>query len=83
MEAAGHSIEELSRFHGRGRAQAGCVQGDDEAGILPAGAAAGLVRRIQTVSEVVLELAEGAQSILQALAGLDDDAANRDGPRAA
>jgi len=83
MERAGHTTEELIRFRGRGRAQGGCLAGDVEAGILPAGAAAGLVRSVRTVAEVVGELAEGAQSILEALADVEPDEARSPRPRAA
>ncbi|MBI1946872.1 MAG: nitronate monooxygenase [Deltaproteobacteria bacterium] len=59
MEKHGASGEELERLRGRGRSRAGCLDGDLDEGILPCGAAAGLVTRVVTVAEVVRELVEG------------------------
>lgn len=56
MEARGASQEELVAVRGRGRARAGCIDGDLEEGLLPAGTGAGLVRDVPTVAELVEEL---------------------------
>jgi len=59
MEERGVGLEELRAYRGRGRARAGCVQGDLQEGILPAGAAAGLVGEILPAAEVVRALSMG------------------------
>lgn len=59
MEHEGKSADELQRVRGRGRARAGCVEGDLAEGILPCGAAAGLVERVSTVADLMRELVEG------------------------
>lgn len=83
MEQDGHTTRELMQFRGRGRARGGCIEGDIETGILPAGAAAGLVRRVQTVAEVVEELTQGARAILESLDGAGPARGGRGRPRAA
>lgn len=59
MERQGASGEELQQVRGRGRARAGCIDGDVTEGILPCGAAAGLVPQVAPVAEVMRELVEG------------------------
>jgi enoyl-[acyl-carrier protein] reductase II len=67
MEEEGRPIEEIVAFRGRGRARAGCIEGNLQEGILPAGAAVGLVRSVKPAGEVVRELVEGCEQILAAL----------------
>jgi len=69
METEGRSLDEMIAFRGRGRAQQGCIGGDVEEGILPAGAAVGLVRRIQPAGELVAELVRGCEAVLAGLRG--------------
>jgi enoyl-[acyl-carrier protein] reductase II len=59
MESAGATTEELAAFRGRGRAREGCIQGDVDRGILPAGSAVGLVREIRPAGQVVRDLVRG------------------------
>lgn len=59
LERGGASAEELQRVRGRGRARAGCIDGDLAEGILPCGAAAGLVGPVASVATVMRELVEG------------------------
>ena len=58
MEEQGASLDEIKSFRGRGRARAGCIDGDLEEGILPAGASVGMVRKLQTVAEVIADFEE-------------------------
>ncbi len=74
MEAAGATSEEIVAFRGRGRAQAGCVDGDLEEGILPAGSAVGLVRDVTSARGVVEELVSGCAGVVEALRGACSDA---------
>jgi enoyl-[acyl-carrier protein] reductase II len=67
MESAGASPAELAAFRGRGRAREGCLLGDVERGILPAGAAVGLVREIRPAGEVVRELVRGFSDVLASM----------------
>lgn len=66
-ERAGAELEDLLAFRGRGRARAGCIDGEIEAGILPAGATVGLVRDVKSAREIVEELVRGARERLHAL----------------
>jgi enoyl-[acyl-carrier protein] reductase II len=59
LEAQGQSVEELLAYRGRGRAKAGCADGDLEKGILPCGRGVGAISAIQSVREVVFDLARG------------------------
>ncbi len=67
MEARGASPAELAEFRGRGRARAGCITGDVDRGILPAGSAAGLVREIRPAAEVVRDLVRGFSETLASM----------------
>ena len=67
MEAGGATLEDLARFRGRGRAREGCLRGDVDGGILPAGAAVGLVREIRPAGEVVRELVRGFAEQLESM----------------
>jgi len=67
MESAGASPAELAAFRGRGRAREGCIQGDVDRGILPAGAAAGLVREIRPAGEVVDDLVRGVSEAIASM----------------
>jgi enoyl-[acyl-carrier protein] reductase II len=67
MEQAGRSSEEIRAVRGRERARRGCIEGDLEEGILPAGAGVGLVREVRPAAEVVAELARGCERILSEL----------------
>jgi enoyl-[acyl-carrier protein] reductase II len=64
MESAGLELSEIRTYRGRSRPRRGCVEGDVDSGILPAGSAAGLVRDVQTVAEVVAELTDGCGQLL-------------------
>jgi len=68
MEAEGQPTGDLIAFRGRGRARRGCVDGDLEQGILPAGAAVGLVREVRPAGEIVAELVRGCDDLLASLA---------------
>lgn len=59
MEAQGVGLEELLAFRGRGRAREGCIRGDLQEGILPAGTGAGMIDEILSAGEVVRSLAAG------------------------
>lgn len=80
MEDAGSSVSELRAYRGRDRALRGCIDGDVEDGILPAGAAAGLVQRIVPAADVIAELVEGCTEVFARLAAASD---RRRRPRAA
>jgi len=67
MEAQGRTTEEIVAFRGRARARAGCIEGNLEEGILPAGAAVGLVRSVKSAGDVVRELVEGCEQVFAAL----------------
>ena len=67
MERDGSSVEDLRALRGRSRARVGCLEGDVDQGILPAGAAAGLVRDVPPVSEVVAELVRDYERLLAVL----------------
>lgn len=67
MEREGRSTEELVAYRGRGRAKAGCLDGDVEQGLLPAGSGVGGVREVLTVAELVESLTRGAAEIAAAL----------------
>jgi enoyl-[acyl-carrier protein] reductase II len=67
MEADGASTAELAAFRGRGRAREGCIDGDLEGGILPAGAAVGLVREIRPAAEVVRALVAGVSETIASM----------------
>jgi enoyl-[acyl-carrier protein] reductase II len=84
MEAQGKSIEEIVAFRGRSRARAGCIEGNLRDGILPAGAAVGLVRSVKPAADVVRELVEGCEQVFAALrAALPGDGSDLGGTRAA
>lgn len=70
MEGQGASVEELAAYRGRTRARAGCLDGDIEEGLLPAGAAVGLVRSVPSAEQVVEEIVNGYEDVLAALAGV-------------
>jgi NAD(P)H-dependent flavin oxidoreductase YrpB (nitropropane dioxygenase family) len=57
----------MAAFRGRGRARKGCIQGDIEQGILPAGAAVGLVAAVRPAGEIVAELVREHRALLAAL----------------
>ena len=79
MEEQGRTIEEIVAFRGRGRARAGCIEGNLEEGILPAGAAVGLVRSVKPAGDVVRELVHGCERVLAALrAALPGDGSGLD-----
>ncbi len=59
MEAEGCDAEGIRAVRGRGRAREGCIEGDLVEGILPAGAAVGLVREVVPAAELVAELVRG------------------------
>jgi enoyl-[acyl-carrier protein] reductase II len=67
MEEEGCSAEEILAFRGRGRARTGCIAGDVEQGILPAGSAVGLVQDIRPAGEIVAELVRGCEIVLASL----------------
>ena len=67
MEKAGQSSEEIRALRGRDRARRGCIEGDLEQGILPAGAGVGLVRDVRPAAEIVEELARGCERVLSEL----------------
>jgi len=67
MEQAGASSEEIRAVRGRDRARRGCIEGDLQEGILPAGAGVGLVHEVLPAAEVVQELARGCEQVLAAL----------------
>ena len=67
MESKGASSADLAAFRGRGRAREGCILGDLDGGILPAGAAVGLVREIRPAGEVVRDLARGFAEALASM----------------
>lgn len=67
LEGAGASVAELATLRGRHRARLGCVEGDVEEGILPAGSAVGLVREAMPVQQVVDDLVVGLFQGLEAL----------------
>jgi enoyl-[acyl-carrier protein] reductase II len=67
MEQAGKSSEEIRALRGRDRARRGCIDGDLEQGILPAGAGVGLVREVLPAAAVVEELARGCERIFSEL----------------
>jgi enoyl-[acyl-carrier protein] reductase II len=73
MESAGASPAELAEFRGRGRAREGCILGDVERGILPAGAAVGLVHEIRPAAEVVRDLVQGFAETLASMSAAWDD----------
>ncbi len=64
MEREGRSIDEIRAVRGRDRARRGCIEGDLDEGILPAGAAVGLVREILPAAELVEELVRGCARLL-------------------
>ena len=59
MEAQGVELEELLAYRGRGRAREGCIQGNLQEGILPAGTGAGMIDEILPAGEVVRTLSVG------------------------
>lgn len=59
MDESGATSEEVLVFRGRDRAYQGCVLGNIEDGILPAGTGVGLVQEVMPAGEVVRELARG------------------------
>jgi len=67
MDEEGHDIDEIRALRGRTRARAGCIEGDVEEGILPAGAAAGLVHEVRSAAEVVADLVRDYEHLLAAL----------------
>lgn len=81
LEEAGASPEELRSYRGRDRARRGCLEGDLESGLLPAGAASGLVREVASAGDVVREIVDACRARLRALS--DDDPTSQSGPRAA
>lgn len=78
MESEGRPTQDLISFRGRGRARDGCIDGNVEQGILPAGAAVGLVHAVRPAGEVVAELVrECAAALLGARAGHEAGAPSR------
>ena len=73
MERAGADAAAVAARRGRHRARAGCVDGDLQTGICPAGSAVGLVRETPTVAElvqrIVAELAAELERLEQVLGG--------------
>ena len=72
MERGGASIEEVLAYRGRSRAYQGCIQGDLEEGILPAGAGVGMVQEIRSVAEVMEGLVNEYRRVLRELPGSID-----------
>lgn len=67
MDREGRSDEELRSHRGTGRARLGCIDGDLGEGILPAGAAAGLVHEVAPAAAIVRELVDDAARVLESL----------------
>ncbi len=64
MEKEGRGIDEIRALRGRDRARRGCIEGDLDQGILPAGAAVGMVRAILPAAAIVEELVHGCANLL-------------------
>lgn len=71
MEREGRPTDEIVAFRGRGRAYQGCIEGDVENGILPAGTGVGLVHDLPTVAQLIDELVHGATALLEGLRPVD------------
>jgi enoyl-[acyl-carrier protein] reductase II len=67
LAAEGASQERLAEERGRDRARRGCVLGEVEEGILPAGSGVGLVRGLPTVAELIDGLMKEARATLGSL----------------
>lgn len=67
LEQQGASAKELTSYRGRGRARAGCIEGNLEEGILPAGASVGLVKSLETVADVIADFEDGVRDAVAAL----------------
>jgi hypothetical protein len=67
MESKGASSADLAAFRGRGRAREGCILGDLDGGILPAGAAGRPRARDPAGREVVRDLARGFAEALASI----------------
>jgi enoyl-[acyl-carrier protein] reductase II len=64
MEKEGRGSDEIRALRGRDRARRGCIEGDLEQGILPAGAAVGLVQAILPAAAIVAELVRGCAHLV-------------------
>jgi enoyl-[acyl-carrier protein] reductase II len=64
MEKEGRGIDEIRALRGRDRARRGCIEGDLDEGILPAGAAVGMVKEVRPAGAIVEELVRGCASLL-------------------
>lgn len=71
-ENSGASAEELRTLLGKGRAKKGLLEGDLNEGLIEIGQIASLLRRYETVSEVMSDLVASCRQSLSGLAGLAD-----------
>ncbi|MCL4469326.1 MAG: nitronate monooxygenase [Deltaproteobacteria bacterium] len=69
LEKKGISEMEILSFIGPGRSKAASIDGDVETGSVMSGEIAGLITSIQTVSEIVSGMIQGAQTLVKALNG--------------
>jgi len=67
MERAGRATDEIVARRGKHRSRLGCIEGDLDQGILPAGTSAGLVGELKSVAEVIDELVAGYHAGVRAL----------------
>ena len=74
LSEAGADDAELLEVRGRDRARRGCVLGEIEEGLLPAGSAVGLVRGLPTVRELIESLMSGVEERMDALRSHGSDA---------
>jgi enoyl-[acyl-carrier protein] reductase II len=81
LEQQGAAVADLLAVRGRDRARRGCVEGEIDEGLLPAGSAVGLVRAVQPVAEVIEELVAGCAAALAGLGATEDDGRDGQGER--
>jgi len=72
LERGGAPTDEIARLRGRQRARLGCVEGEVEQGILPAGCGVGLISNVKSVAEVFADLKREMRATLDRLEGARD-----------
>ncbi len=67
LERIGARPEDLQAVRGRHRAQLGCIEGDIEEGLCPAGSGVGMVDEVLSVEELLTRIVDEVGSLMNAL----------------
>jgi len=67
LERFGAGIEDLQSKRGRHRARLGCIEGNIEEGLCPAGSGVGMVREVLSVEELLTRMVDEVHDLMDAL----------------